>query len=278
MSTAEVSIVIPSYNGMPHLTAAVESAVNQRDCNVSVTVIDNASTDDTADYLKSVEGAGVRTIRQPELVSVYANWNRAIAESDATYVKLLCADDVLMPDACSTAIATLRKHPDAVLAASKRRIIDDRGRKIIGARGLDGLSEEASRTEVAQAVARAGTNVIGEPSAVVFRRDAIVTELPWSDRWPYVVDAEMYLRVLQHGTLVCTPEVGADFRLTTSGWSNQLMASQAVQFTDWLSDMAQDPTLEITDEMLRAGLKRAKSNATKRRVLYALLRMRARVS
>ncbi|MFA7265535.1 MAG: glycosyltransferase family A protein [Candidatus Nanopelagicales bacterium] len=278
MSTAELSIVIPSYNGMPHLPAAVESAMNQQGCKVSVTVIDNASTDDTAAYLRSVEGSGVRTIRQPTLVNVYDNWTRAIDASDAPFVKLLCADDVLMPSTCAIAVAQLRSHPEAVLAASKRRIIDDRGRKIISARGLEGLSEESSRTEVAQAVASAGTNVIGEPSAVVFRRDALIAELPWSDRWPYVVDAEMYLRVLQHGTLVCVPEVGAEFRLTTTGWSNQLMASQSAQVADWLSEIAKDPSLEITDKMLQTGRKRAKSNAAKRRLLYALLRMRERVS
>lgn len=271
----DISIVIPSYNGMPYLKNAVTSALEQRDCRIEVVVVNNASTDDSASYLRTLTDDRLRVVTQPELVDVFQNWSDAISATSAPFVKLLCADDVIPPNSCEQAIKALLQHPDAVMAANKRRIIDDRGRTILAARGLDGLEDVNSRQEVARAFMAAGTNVIGEPSAVVFRTDAIAGELPWSNRWPYLVDADMYLRVLKHGSLVCLSQVGSDFRLTTGGWSNDLLSEQAAQFTGWASELAADGDLGITADDVKSASRAAARNARRRKLIYRALKVRA---
>lgn len=275
MKPPDVGIVIPSYNGMPYLKNAIASALAQRECRFEVIVLNNASTDGTADYLDTLSSDRLKVITQPKLVNVFQNWTDAIEATSAPYVKLLCADDAIPPLACAQALGAFREHPDAVITTAKRRIIDDRDRTILRARGLEGLKKVNSRSDVANAMLAAGTNVVGEPSAVVFRRDAIGAELPWSDRWPYLVDADMYLRVLQHGPLVCLDDVGADFRLTTGGWSNSLLAEQSSQFVGWATDLARDERLAITDDRLELARKVAGRNERQRKVLYRALRLRA---
>ena len=268
---ATVSVVIPVHNGMPHLPQTLASVLSQTRLPDEIILVENGSEDGTSGWLAEHAPAGVRVITQPTMVSAAANFTTAVQLASSDLVKLLCADDVLEPTAIEVQSRALERHPQAVLAASQRRIVDDLGRTVVTNRGLGRLRGEVDGREAIRACALRGQNLLGEPCCVMFRRAAIHRHLPWDGTLPYVIDLDMYTRVLAEGTAVAIRESLARFRISTGSWSEQLSGVQRLQFEGWRDRAVTSGLLELSPvEALRSrvmarvqhGLRRAAYRAT----------------
>ena len=78
-----------------------------------------------------------------------------------------------------------------------------------------------------------GTNVIGEPLAVMFRREPFLAALPWDDSNPLVLDLMFYAKVAALGDVVVRKGSIGGFRVSTSSWSTRLASVQRQQFEQW---------------------------------------------
>lgn len=137
--TGSVSIAIPVHNGLPYLKTLLESVFAQTLLPDEVIVVENKSTDGTLDYLRSVHHPLLRVVVQDRLVSSPENWSRSAQETRGDFVKLICADDVLQPNALERQRDVFLKNSGLVLVAGRRLIIDEDGNIIIRSRGLAGL-------------------------------------------------------------------------------------------------------------------------------------------
>ncbi len=95
-----ISVAIPVYNGEKTIFKSVESALNQDyDGDYEVLVVNNASTDNTLDVLKSISNPKLRIVTNDQTCSQFANHNVCFEKSKGDYVLILHADDELMPEA-----------------------------------------------------------------------------------------------------------------------------------------------------------------------------------
>jgi glycosyltransferase involved in cell wall biosynthesis len=229
----KVSIVIPVYNGMPYVQAALESALNQSYQNTEVIVTDNSSTDGTAEWLKSLSNPklkiGFRNSTQPSA----ANWTEAVKSGSGEFLKLLCADDLLDLDIVEDQVRLLEKYPTAAIAASKRRIIDSNGIVRKKQHGLNGFRELESGESALKKCLIAGTNLLGEPGSVMFRSEFVKDVMPWPSEWPYLTDLAIYADVMRFGKVACSFKVQSSFRVSAQSWSASLLGQQSAQFSQW---------------------------------------------
>lgn len=91
-----VSVVIPCYNGAPFLREALASVLAQTHPVLEVTVVDDGSTDDSAEIAGSF-GPPVRVLRQPNRGESVAR-NRGVRESRGEWIAFLDADDAWLPN------------------------------------------------------------------------------------------------------------------------------------------------------------------------------------
>lgn len=98
MGKPDVSIVIPTFNAAGFVSAAAMSALGQHERSVEVVVVDDGSTDGTADVLRGLP-AGVRACTIPN-GGVAAARNHGAALTSGEWLLFLDSDDVLMPWAC----------------------------------------------------------------------------------------------------------------------------------------------------------------------------------
>lgn len=92
-----VSVVIASYNMGQYVVAALRSALEQTYRNTEIIVVDDGSTDDTADVLRPLlADARVRYVHQPNAGQAKAK-NRGISEARGEFVAFLDADDLWLP-------------------------------------------------------------------------------------------------------------------------------------------------------------------------------------
>ena len=97
-----ISIVIPLYNKGERVKLAIDSALHQDyDGEWEIIVVDDGSTDDSAEYVKPYKDDKIVYIYQPN-AGVSAARNRGIAESKGEWIVFLDADDLLLPCALST--------------------------------------------------------------------------------------------------------------------------------------------------------------------------------
>lgn len=91
-----VSVTIVTYNSGRFIKRCLESVLGQKYANVEVIVVDNASTDGTADILEGFEDR-CRIIYNDENIGFAAAQNQAIRLSDGDWVLTLNPDVLLLP-------------------------------------------------------------------------------------------------------------------------------------------------------------------------------------
>src|SRR5207247_7128348 len=115
-----VSIIITCYNQAQILREAIQSALAQTYSHREIFIVDDGSTDNTAEVTAGF--AGVRYIRQ-ENAGVSTARNTGLKESRGEYLVFLDADDRLLPEALEIGVNYLREHPDCAFAAGCCRLI-----------------------------------------------------------------------------------------------------------------------------------------------------------
>ncbi|MFW6059577.1 MAG: glycosyltransferase family 2 protein [Phycisphaeraceae bacterium] len=104
-----VSVIIPVYNGQRYLAEAIESVLNQSRPPDEIIVVDDGSTDGTAQI---VQGFGDRLIyAHQEQAGVSAARNHGLRLATGDLVAFLDADDLLLPTRFETQVAAFQAHP-----------------------------------------------------------------------------------------------------------------------------------------------------------------------
>ena len=108
----KVAVIIPTFNRWPHLRVAIDSVLAQTYSRVECVVIDDASTDGTADEVRRIYGDRVRLIVNPENREKSPTRNIAIRATDAEYVCMLDSDDALTENSVEDRISLFLEDPD----------------------------------------------------------------------------------------------------------------------------------------------------------------------
>lgn len=94
----KVSIIIPAYNTSRYITKAIESALGQTEENIEVIVVDDASTDNTVEVVKSFTDQRLKILVNETNKGPSYSRNRALKEAKGEWVALLDSDDWYAPN------------------------------------------------------------------------------------------------------------------------------------------------------------------------------------
>lgn len=111
---AEVSIVIPVYNGAEFVKSAYAQIKGQQLKNAEIIFVDNNSTDDTYTQLEELrtKDEKVQILKEPKQGAAAAR-NKGLSQVTGEYVYFFDVDDTLMPNALSHLLEVLQGHPKA---------------------------------------------------------------------------------------------------------------------------------------------------------------------
>src|SRR5579872_9503 len=195
----KVSVLIPTYNYARYLPEAIESVLEQDFPDYELLIVDDCSQDESPEVIRRYAAMDnrIRCCINPSNLGMVANWNHCLSQAKGDYIKFLFGDDKLADrQALGKLVRMLDDHPSAVLAISARHIIDDNSRVIelcdhLGAGGLHpGLNVITRCLET-------NANLVGEPSVVLFRKQAAARG--FSGQFRQIPDLEMWLHLLEKG-------------------------------------------------------------------------------
>lgn len=127
------TVVIPLYNKEREIEGTLRSVLAQSRLPEEILVVDDGSTDRSAEQVEAISSPLVRLIRQPN-GGVCAARNRAIAEARGEYIALLDADDEWEPDYLARIEELIADYPGCGLYCTGFSIVSREG--LVPAPGL----------------------------------------------------------------------------------------------------------------------------------------------
>ena len=271
-----VSVCIPVYRGEQFLAETIRSVLDQTYRDFELVILDNASPDDTGRIARSFGDRRIRietnatTLPQPE------NWREAVRLCRGPLIKLVCADDLLHPRCLEYQVGPMEADPGLAVVAARRHMIDERSRVLVPRRGLTGLTGVRSSVEVARHVVRNGANPIGEPGGVLFRREHYFAAGGWRPERRFVMDLDLWIRLLQHGEFLGLPETLAAFRIGQESLSADNEATIYAEQKAYIEELGATPHLQVRASDVLMGRMRAPLGRARRRALFRMSRSAAR--
>lgn len=270
-----VSVVIPSYQQAGYIAETVDSVLAQDGVDFELVVADHSSSDGTWEILQRyADDPRVRLLRTPTGGGAPRNWNAVTEVATGRFLKLLPGDDTLRPGTLARQAGILDAHAGVVLTAGRRDVIDAHGATVLRARGLGPLTGVLPGAQAIRATVRAGTNLFGEPGAVMMRRSALVAAGLWDSASPYAIDEGTFIRVLEQGDFAADPAVASTFRISGGQWSVALVRKQAEQMATLHRGVRERRPDIVSAADVRAGDRRARLLAHQRRLVYVFLKGR----
>lgn len=207
-SYAPVSVVVLNYNSKNMLRKSVQSALELDWPNLEIIVVDNASSDASAEMVEAEFGDRVRTIRR-KVNSPTAGRNEGFRAASGEYI-LSLDNDILLPDksVIGKGIALLNSFPEVGLLAFKIGSVED-------------PNEPLPEHWWYPAPLNTGKNQYFYSDTfsegAVFFRSQVVGELGGYDEefFQYWEDVDLALRLMRQGLFVlyCPSLVGAEMRI-----------------------------------------------------------------
>ena len=278
---ARVAICVPSFAAERFLAEALDSVLAQTETNWEMVVVDDASQDGSFEIAQQYAAADPRitAFRNPENLGAAATWAAAVAATTAPYVKLLCCDDAIRADCLELQLAVFDADIGGQLGlvAAQRQLIAEDGTIIRKRHGLMGLKRSASTIglrQLVEAMFRTGTNPLGEPSTVMFRRTALDEAGGFDPNWRYVIDLKAYVEIAKRYKIALIHEPIGVFRVSSSSWSAALAKQQSEETRKLFRLAAADA--DVGRLMLWRGIVAARVLQTVRRVVTVTTRWRSR--
>ncbi len=201
MNTDLISIVIPCFNQAQSLDESIESVRAQTHSSNEIIVIDDGSTDNTAQVASRYPD--VKLVRQSNM-GLAAARNSGIKASSGDYLVFLDADDYLEPNALAAGLGCLIKHPECAFAWGRYRIRDTRGEVLEPGRDPDQHADAYARLLCGNHIAMHAT--------VIYRHEQLKLVGGFDARLPACEDYDLYLRIARRFPIVSHEKVVAEYR------------------------------------------------------------------
>ncbi|KZM73154.1 glycosyltransferase [Nocardia terpenica] len=205
-----LSICVPAYNAARTLETTLRSILDQ-DTDFELIVLDNASTDDTGAIAAAVDDPRIRLHRNDRVLPIGENWNRAVALTSGALVKVVCADDILLPGAVKSQFDVMWDAGIAI-SSGKFDVIDEAGAVEDADLGLPGLLGMRSARTLMQVIVRRGPADFGPTAAAMFRRTDFDRVGGFRGDLVFPMDVDLFARVCEFGVFYGMPEVLAAWR------------------------------------------------------------------
>jgi glycosyltransferase involved in cell wall biosynthesis len=127
VSEPAVSIILPTYNGLPYLREAVDSVRTQTFTNWELIVIDDGSNDDSVDWLESLRDTRLRILASEHTAHRARLRNRGIAEARAPWIAFIDSDDRWKANKLERQLEYHAQRPELPWSYTARVVIDANG-------------------------------------------------------------------------------------------------------------------------------------------------------
>jgi glycosyltransferase involved in cell wall biosynthesis len=246
--TTQISVVMACYNAAAYLQESIDSVLNQTFPDFELIVVDDASTDNTAEMMQAFARRDhrIRYYRQDENRGPAVARNTALELATGKWIAILDADDVAMATRLERQLAYLETNPETVLLGSGCIEVDATGRPLRTHRYPTGHRELIRRLEQGRA--------FPPHSSCIYHAETVRSLGGFNLRFTPSEDRDLWQRLGEIGMLGCHRERLVKLRRYSGSLSyqdsgkTQIMHGLAATVCHFLrTNHDVDPSLEDED-------------------------------
>lgn len=203
-----VSIMIPTYNRPELFEKTLQSALAQSYDNIEILVNDNSTNEDTSSLIRKYEcDSRLKYYRNKDAKCKEDNFRPFEHNAKGEYLQWCMDDDILHKDKLSMMVSVMVSNPHITLTSSQRGFIDENDSFIAPRRETiikdDVIGRGYKGNAIGNYMLKEISNLIGEPSAALFRRSDLEHHYWQADCRGYktISDVVMWLELLEKGDL-----------------------------------------------------------------------------
>jgi glycosyltransferase involved in cell wall biosynthesis len=196
-----VWVVTPVHNGETYLGECIESVLAQTYDHWRYSVVDNRSTDGTSEVVRgyAARDSRISLHRNSDFLPIMANWNHALSllPADASYCKVVHADDTLFPDCLERMVGVAEAHPsvDVVTAYALW------GHEVRHDGYVPYPREFVDGREICRATLEGECYVFGSPTSLLLRSGAVRARPAFYNEQNFHADTEACFDLLRTADL-----------------------------------------------------------------------------
>lgn len=206
-----VSIVMPVYNGARYLRSAIECILNQTFTDFEFVIVNDGSTDNSAEIIKSYSDPRIKLIEKEKNSGIVETLNQGIRAARGSLIARMDADDISLPERIKKQVNFLREHPEVGVLGTTMQLLNENG----SLSDVDAVVTEDEDIRKALLVA----NMLVHGSVVV-RRDILEKIGLYNKSAHHVEDYDLWTRASEHTKIANLPEVLYQWRINTQGLSH----------------------------------------------------------
>lgn len=217
-----IDIIVPNYNKVRFIQECLDSLINQTLINWRCIVVDGFSDDGSWEILQKFAQKDSRfEIYQLPRNGLYNSWNFGLTKVINPYFCILTSDDIWDKNWLQVAISSLDNNLNAVCAAARTRIINNKGNLLeIATHNLMGEQIFINDYQKSTIINGGSSNVVNyflgsiytSVHSLVMRREVLLKGEKFTEDVGAIADYEWYLRMGFYGDIIYHPFIEASHR------------------------------------------------------------------
>ena len=207
MSVPKVSVIMPVYNAIPYLSAAIESILKQTFTDFEFIIVNDGSSDRSLSILKKYEKKDNRIqLYSRKNTGIVGALNEGISYSRTDLLARMDADDISLPERLERQVDYMSKHRECVALGTDVYYMDADGAIL----KRQHLPTTHKKIEVALLVGNSGA--ICHP-ALMLRKESLDAVGKYRREAQFVEDLDLLLRLSRKGSLINLSEPLLKYRI-----------------------------------------------------------------
>jgi glycosyltransferase involved in cell wall biosynthesis len=202
MQTPKITVLMTVYNGEKYLREAIDSILNQTFTDFELLIINDGSTDNTPEILRSYDDPRIEIVRNFENLGRPKSLNIGLGLAKGEYIAIMDADDISFPDRFTKEVNYLDNNPDVAMVGTGRENIDENGK----------LIDVFIPPKIVSVERLLKANPF-QHSSVIFRKEIIIEAGNYCNLMQGTEDFYLWLKLIRNHHLHNIPEVLGKYRI-----------------------------------------------------------------
>jgi glycosyltransferase involved in cell wall biosynthesis len=122
---------MPVHNGVPYLSQAIDSILQQSFRDFELLIVDDASTDESAAIIENYQDPRIRLLKSRERLKLSGALNLGLDNARGDYVARMDADDISLPRRLEIQTQYMNQHPEIGICGTWIRYFGGRSRAVL---------------------------------------------------------------------------------------------------------------------------------------------------
>lgn len=199
-----VSVVMPVYNGEKYLRESMDSILDQSYTDFEFIIIDDCSTDESFDIIRSYKDTRIRLIRNEENLRLPASLNKGIRLAKGKYIARMDADDISLPNRFFKQVNYMESHPEVAALGASFQAIDCEGCNLYKHHAL--VDDDLERYYLIP-------SPLAHPTVMMRRETIVSNNLFYDVKYSSAQDYDLWLRIRKQFKIANLPDVLLKYRI-----------------------------------------------------------------